>query len=132
MATINNFEELEIWIKARKLNKRVLEISQRESIKKDFRFYSQIRSSAGSIMDNIAEGFERDSRLEFINHLSYSKGSCGEIQSQLFRAFDDNTITEDEHNELILEYKTLARDIGNFIRYLNKSDIKGAKFLDRK
>ena len=64
MATINNFEELEIWIKARKLNKRVLEISQRESIKKDFRFYSQIRSSAGSIMDNIAEGFERDSRLE--------------------------------------------------------------------
>jgi four helix bundle protein len=132
MATINNFEELEIWIKARKLNKRVLEISQRESIKKDFRFYSQIRSSAGSIMDNIAEGFERDSRLEFINHLSYSKGSCGEIQSQLFRAFDDNTITEDEHNELILEYKTLARDIGNFIRYLNKSDIKGQKFLDRK
>jgi four helix bundle protein len=132
MATINNFEELEIWIKARKLNKRVLEISQRESIKKDFRFYSQIRVSAGSIMDNIAEGFERDSRLEFINHLSYSKGSCGEIQSQLFRAFDDNTITEDEHNELILEYKTLARDIGNFIRYLNKSDIKGQKFLDRK
>jgi four helix bundle protein len=132
MATINNFEELEIWIKARKLNKRVLEISQRESIKKDFRFYSQIRASAGSIMDNIAEGFERDSRLEFINHLSYSKGSCGEIQSQLFRAFDDNTITEDEHNELILEYKTLARDIGNFIRYLNKSDIKGQKFLDRK
>jgi four helix bundle protein len=132
MATINNFEELEIWIKARKLNKRVLEISQRESIKKDFRFYSQIRSSAGSIMDNIAEGFKRDSRLEFINHLSYSKGSCGEIQSQLFRAFDDNTITENEHNELILEYKTLARDIGNFIRYLNKSDVKGQKFLDRK
>jgi four helix bundle protein len=132
MATINNFEELEIWIKARKLNKRILEISQRESIKKDFRFYSQIRSSAGSIMDNIAEGFERDSRLEFINHLSYSKGSCGEIQSQLFRAFDDNTITEDEHNELILEYKALARDIGNFIRYLNKSDVKGQKFLDRK
>ena len=131
MATINSFEELEIWMKARKLNKRILEISQRETIRKDFRFYSQIRSSAGSIMDNIAEGFERDSRLEFINHLSFSKGSCGEIQSQLFRAFDDKTISEEELNDLILEYKTLAKDIINFIRYLNKSDIKGQKFIGR-
>ena len=83
-------------------------------------------------MDNISEGFERDSRLEFINHLSYSKGSCGEIQSQLFRAFDDKTVTENEHNELISEYKILSKEIGNFIRYLNKSDIKGQKVLDRK
>ena len=131
MATINNFEELEIWIAARKLNKRILEITQRESIKRDFRFYSQIRASAGSVMDNIAEGFERDSRLEFINHLSFSKGSCGEVQSQVFRAFDDQTVTEEEQNELILGYKTLAKDIGNFIRYLNKSDIKGQKFAGR-
>ena len=82
-------------------------------------------------MDNIAEGFERDSRLEFINHLSFSKGSCGEVQSQVFRAFDDQTVTEEEQNELILGYKTLAKDIGNFIRYLNKSDIKGQKFAGR-
>ena len=74
MATITSFEQLEIWINARKLNKRILEISKRENIRKDIRFYGQIRSSAGSIMDNIAEGFERDSRLEFINHLSFSKG----------------------------------------------------------
>ena len=131
MATINNFEELEIWIAARKLNKRILEITQRESIKKDFRFYSQIRASTGSVMDNIAEGFERDSRLEFVNHLSFSKGSCGEVQSQVFRAFDAKSITEEEQNELILGYKTLAKDIGNFIRYLNKSDIKGQKFAGR-
>jgi four helix bundle protein len=131
MATVRNFEELEIWIKARNLNKRILEITQRDSIKKDFRFYSQIRASAGSVMDNIAEGFERDSRLEFINHLSFSKGSCGEVQSQIFRAFDDKTISDEEQNELISEYKTLAKDIGNFIRYLNKSDIKGQKFAGR-
>ena len=111
---------------------RILEISDRVSIKKDLRFYSQIRSSAGSIMDNIAEGFERDSRLEFINHLSYSKGSCGEIQSQLYRAFDDNSISQEESDALHSQYKELAKDIGNFIRYLNKTDIKGQKFLDRK
>ena len=131
MPTIKNFEELEIWIAARTHNKRILEITQRESIKKDFRFYSQMRASAGSVMDNIAEGFERDSRLEFVNHLSFSKGSCGEVQSQVYRAFDDKSITEEEQNELILGYKTLAKDIGNFIRYLNKSDIKGQKFAGR-
>jgi four helix bundle protein len=132
MATINSFEELELWIKARKLNMKILDISERASIKKDLRFYSQIRSSAGSVMDNIAEGFERDSRLEFINHLSFSKGSCGEAQSQLYRALDANSISEEEANELIKEYKELAKNIGNFMRYLNKTDIKGQKFLDRK
>ena len=62
MATITRFEELEIWKKARELYKRILEISTREAIKKDIRFYGQMRASAGSVMDNIAEGFERGRR----------------------------------------------------------------------
>jgi four helix bundle protein len=52
---------------------------------KEFRFAEQMKSAAGSIMDNIAEGFERNSRLEFVNSLSISKGECGELKSQLSR-----------------------------------------------
>jgi len=49
----------------------------------DYRFADQIKAAAGSIMDNMAEGFERYSRLEFLNSLSISKGECGELKSQL-------------------------------------------------
>jgi len=51
---------------------------------KEFRFAEQMQSAAGSIMDGIAEGFERNSRLEFANSLSISKGECGELKSQLY------------------------------------------------
>jgi four helix bundle protein len=83
MGTLQNFEALEIWKEARKLFKKVIELAKEGPVCSDFRFKSQIRAAAGSIMDNIAEDFERDSRLEFINHLSYSKGSTGETRFQL-------------------------------------------------
>jgi len=73
MATITSFEELEIWKEARRLYKKVLALIKREVVAKDFRFRSNMKEAAGSVMDNIAEGFERDSRLEFVNALSYSK-----------------------------------------------------------
>ena len=53
---------------------------KREDVAKDFRFKNNFKEAAGSVMDNIAEGFERESRLEFINALSYSKGSTGEVR----------------------------------------------------
>jgi len=73
MATITSFEELEIWKDARRLYKKVLALIKREDVAKDFRFKNNFKEAAGSVMDNIAEGFERDSRLEFINTLSYSR-----------------------------------------------------------
>jgi four helix bundle protein len=73
MATITSFEELEIWKEARRLYKKVLDLIKREDVAKDFRFKNNFKEAAGSVMDNIAEGFERDSRLEFINTLSYSR-----------------------------------------------------------
>ncbi len=81
MATIKQFEDLEIWQKARIIYQKVVALTKKSSFEKDFRFRSQIKAAAGSVMDNIAEGFERDSRLEFINFLSISKGSCREVRS---------------------------------------------------
>ncbi len=83
-------------------------------------------------MDNIAEGFERDGRLEFINFLSISKGSIGEVRSQLIRGTDMNYWLESEVGGLKSDFEMLAKDISNFIRYLNNFEIKWQKFKDRK
>ena len=73
MATITSFEDLEIWKEATRLYKKIIDLIKREEVAKDFRFKNNFKEAAGSVMDNIAEGFERDSRLEFINTLSYSR-----------------------------------------------------------
>jgi four helix bundle protein len=88
MATIRRFEDLNVWQKARDLSKVIYLKSIKGSFSKDFALKDQINAASGSVMDNIAEGFERDGRLEFIQFLSYSKGSAGEVRSQLYRAYD--------------------------------------------
>jgi four helix bundle protein len=131
MATVYKFEELEVWKLAFGLYKKVSLISERIRAKHDYRFAEQMKAAAGSIMDNIAEGFERNSRLEFINSLSISKGECGELKSQLYRSLYDNYITQDEFDELYDEADLETKKISNFIIYLNKSKTKGLKFKDR-
>jgi len=65
MATIKNFEDLEIWNAARDLVKEIIIISKTTDLKLDFKLRDQIKGASGSVMDNIAEGFERDGNLEF-------------------------------------------------------------------
>ncbi|MEP7127644.1 MAG: four helix bundle protein [Chitinophagales bacterium] len=132
MATIKSFEELEIWQMAREFSKLIFKLSSSGEFTRDFKFKSQILSAAGSIMDNIAEGFERGGKLEFIQFLSIAKGSCGETQSQVYRASDFKYINEDELIDLQNSAKELGNKIGNLISYLNKSLIKGSKFKDRR
>jgi len=130
MATFHRFEELEIWQIARGLSLRVFKLTEDGPAFKDFKFRDQIRSSAGSVMDNIAEGFERSSQFEFVNFLGISKGSSGEVRLQLYRGIDQNYFPH-ESNELIKEYEELAAKIGGFMKYLNQSEIKGQKFKNR-
>ena len=98
---------------------------------KEFRFAEQMKSAAGSIMDNIAEGFERNSRLEFLNSLSISKGECGELKSQLYRALDAQYIDEKWFEDLYQSTDKESRKIASFIQYLNGCQIRGLKFKDR-
>jgi four helix bundle protein len=128
MATINTFEELEIWILSREICQDVWDIFERTALGKDYELKNQMNRSSGSIMDNIAEGFERNGRREFINFLSYSKGSCGELRSQLYRAFDRKYITKEEFEFLKEKTITESKKIGSFMSYLVKSDNKGSKF----
>ena len=128
MATITKFEDLEIWQEARKLAKEVFILSKETDLKTDFRFKEQIKASSGSVMDNIAEGFERDGNLEFRQFLSVAKGSAGETRSQIYRLYDCEYISEEQFKDLKNKYENLSGKIKNFITYLNKKDFKGIKF----
>lgn len=129
MATIKKFEDLEIWQTARKLNEELFSVLMLLEEKRSFGLKEQLDRSAGSVMDNIAEGFERDGNREFIQFLSIAKASLGEVRSQLYRVLDRKIIDLpkfDEYNDKCLN---LANQIGKFMSYLNNSEIKGKKFL---
>ena len=128
MAAVKDFEELAIFQKARELSKKIYPVTNRDGFKSDFRFVQQIRSAAGSIMDNIAEGFERTGNKEFLNFLYIAKGSCGEVRSQLIRANDVGYLTPEEFDELYSECRKLSAGIMNFIKEIKASDITGAKY----
>jgi len=131
MSTITRFEDLEVWQLARKFAAMIYQLTVQERFSKEYKFKDQIKDSSGSVMDNIAEGFGRESRLELINFLGIAKGSLNETRSQLYRAMDYNLITQDIFDIHYQEAETIAAKIGAFMIYLNKSLIKGQKFKDR-
>lgn len=128
MAAVRDFEELAIFQKARELSAKIYPVTRRGEFKYDSRFVQQIRAAAGSIMDNIAEGFERGGNKEFLNFLYIAKGSCGEVRSQLIRANDVGYLTPEEYNELYIECRKLSAGIMNFIKEIKASDLTGAKY----
>ena len=124
------FEDLKIWQEARELSKEIYVISRLPEFSKDYRFVGQITSAAGSIMDNIAEGFERDGNKEFLQFLSIAKGSCGELRSQLYRAYDAGYISEEKFETLVNNIKLLSASIFHFMKNLKSSDMVGKKYKE--
>lgn len=126
--SVKRFEDLEIWQDSRELCKLVYEITKREGFKHDYKFRDQIRSASGSIMDCIAESFERDGNKEFCQFLSIAKASCGEVRSQLYRAFDYEYLNENELKSFITLAENLSRKIFNLRGYLKSTNFTGTKF----
>ena len=127
--TVTDFEDLVIYQKSRELAKKVYEITQQGEFKFDSRFVQQIRAAAGSISDNIAEGFERQGTKEFKNLLYIAKGSCGEVRSQLNRAHDVGFISDDVYQHMYTECRKLSAAINGFIQNLKASNNPGSKYL---
>ncbi|MDR2916553.1 MAG: four helix bundle protein [Tannerella sp.] len=128
MATIERFEDLEVWKLAREFALDIYKITGNDNFAKDYRFCGQIRASAGSVMDNIAEGFERDGRKEFMQFLFIAKGSCGECRSQLYRALDVKYIDKETFDCYYEKSIIISKSLSKFIKYLKESDLKGNKY----
>jgi four helix bundle protein len=128
MSTIKRFEDLEVWKLSRELCQEVHLLTLQEGFSRDFGLKDQINNSSGSVMDNIAEGFERDGSREFSQFLAISKGSCGECRSQLYRALDRNYISQVQFEVTSQKTIELGRKIANFMSYLKSSELKGNKY----
>lgn len=130
MATITKFEDIVAWQKARVLCQRIFEYMNRGEFARDFKLRDQINASSGSVMDNIAEGFERDGKNEFRQFLAIAKASCGEVQSQLYRALDRNYLTQEEFQSLYNDCSQINKMIAKLMQYLNSTEYKGNKFKE--
>ncbi len=129
MEKVRRFEDLEVFQRARMLCKEIYRITKVEPFKNDFRFVQQIRASSGSIMDNIAEGFERNGNKEYINFLYIAKGSCGELRSQLLRAFDAEFVGKEDFDKLYNEAEEIGKLLFRLIQSIRQKGNRGSKYL---
>lgn len=112
-----SFEDLKVWQDARGLISSIYNISK-NNIKTDYGFKDQIQRASVSIMNNIAEGCERNSNAELSRFLIYAKGSAGEVRSMLYVATDLNYITNNELENLKMKCREISLQLSGFIKYL--------------
>ena len=120
MATVQQFEDLHVWQEARELVLEVYKVTKQRAFVRDFSLRDQITRAAISSMSNIAEGFERGSRKEFIQFLQIAKGSNGEVRSQLYVALDQEYVDQKLFDKLRNSALALSRRLAKFIRYLER------------
>ena len=124
MATIGKFEELEVWKASINLCAEIYKLTNTELFCKDFGLKDQIRRASVSVPSNISEGFERDSKKQFLYFLAIAKGSCGELRTQLRIARMLNYLNEEEY--VLINEKALStiKQLGGFIKYLKQHESK--------
>lgn len=124
MGKIKSFEDLEVWQLSMSLCTEIYELTNTDLLSKDFGLKDQIRRSAISIPSNISEGFERDSKNQFLYFLAISKGSCGELRTQLNIAYNLNYIEKNKFEELRMKCLETSKQLSGFSKYLKVFDKK--------
>ena len=119
---IESFEDLLVWQKGMEIVKQVYLISRQGELSRDFALRDQLRRAAISIPTNIAEGFERASRKEYVNFLNFAKGSTGEVRSLLNLAFELGYLELSKHEELRNAVMELSRYLSNQMKSLRSCD----------
>jgi four helix bundle protein len=128
MNKIERFEDILAWQKARVLTNEIYAITNTGDFRNDFGLRDQIQRAAVSTMSNVAEGFERGGDKEFIQFLSHSKGSCGEVRSDLYVALDQGYLTSDNFKNVYEQSLEVSRLLSGFMSYLRTSDYRGKKY----
>jgi four helix bundle protein len=126
--SVRRFEDLVVWQKARVLTNEIYKITRKPEFSKDLGLKDQIQRASVSIMSNIAEGFERGSKEEFIQFLYISRSSCGEVRTQLYVAKDQNYITEEEFQKLQKLAIEVSRLIYHLIESVKTEGFRGQKY----
>ena len=121
MAKVERFEDLEVWQAARDVVKAVYQASASGPFSRDYSLRDQIRRAAVSVPSTIAEGFSRHSNKEFIQFLSVSKGSAGEVQSQLYTALDQDYISQDTFDNIYETLEVVSKQLSCLITYVKGS-----------
>lgn len=137
MSTIQQFEDLLCWQKARILTKEIyrslnIEVFKCLNIPRDYGFCDQIQRASVSVMSNIAEGFERGTKQEFLNYLFIAKGSCGEVRAQLYIALDVGYLNLETFKYLNSLAMECSRLIHSFIQKLKSSELQGLQYKKEK
>ncbi|MFN0127101.1 MAG: four helix bundle protein [Verrucomicrobiales bacterium] len=118
--TIRRFEDIESWRMARQLSKEIYALSGSGRFCRDLGLKDQIRKAAGSIMHNIAEGFDSGSNVDFARFLRYAQRSATEVHSELYVALDQGYLTEEQFVALAEIIRVIKSRIGGLIVYLRK------------
>jgi len=122
-----SFEDLHVYQRARELTNAVYQLTRQGGFAADYSLSDQIRRASVSIISNIAEGFERGTKMEFIQFLYIAKGSCGEVRAQLQIARDQDYLSESDFDLLHDRARQVSGMISNFIAHLQQSDYQGEK-----
>ncbi|MGI2909392.1 four helix bundle protein [Tolypothrix sp. VBCCA 56010] len=118
---IETFEDLKVWQKGIELVKQIYLVTKDGELSKDFGLRDQLRRASVSIPTNIAEGFERYSRKEYLNFLNFAKGSAGEVRSLLRVALEVGYLEQEVYAQLYSQAMELSRMLFNQIQSINQS-----------
>ena len=120
MAVYGRFEDLPVWKLAKDLAVKIYQVTKGEKFRRDYGLIDQIRRASISISSNIAEGFERGSKKEFIQFLYIAKGSLGEVRSQLQVSYELRYINKENLNSLLSQSYDLSNQLGAFISSIKR------------